>query len=461
MEIKQIFKSQQLINYLSIPYFLYIFFVTIFGRTFNGLLVGPFRLGELVIGSSILIMIFILFNFRKNLIHPMLLKVFFSLIVVFVISALLSNSNFFDTYTYKSSSILWTLSFIYLGAMLFKSEYTDIFIKFLYIFSPLTYIFTIVFFPNPIFNFFVLNSDKMDYLKSSDILLTYLLLNFLTKRYSNNEKFSYRFFLFSTAIIAPLLSFMSRGAFLSLILYCLFEIFYIKRFVIKNKFYSLLVFLFSTIFFILSTVIITTEIDFEFLNFGKKIQIVDENANVVASGRTEVVKRQLPIVFVEREFFGTTLSIFYQDGRFYSTEPTANWRLQLWQDVIEDVNKKGRLFYGYGFSEIIPAMALPDNNGNDSTNENLHNYFVQAFARGGIVYLLLLILVIFVYLRLWIMTKGNYLILQFVIPVLVVSSFDPSLETVRFPFIYYSFLGYFISNKKLYSYKESKVSIFK
>ena len=425
----------------------------IFGRTFNGLFIGPFRLGELVIGFSILLMVFILFYFRKNLVDQTLLKLFFLLIVIFVVSAVLSNSNFLNTYTYKSSSILWTLSFIYLGSTLFQSEYRDRFIKFLYIFSPLTYIFTIVFYPNPLYNFFVVNSDKFDYLKSSDIVLTYLLLNFLTKRYSGNEKFSYKFFIFSTAMIAPLLSFMSRGAFLTLILYCLFEIFYIRRFVIKNKLYSLAIFLFSTILFALSTVIITTEIDFEFLNFGKKIEIVDENQNVIASGRTEVVKRQLPIVFIEREFFGTTLSVFYKDGRFYSTEPTANWRLQLWQDVIEDVNNKGRFFYGYGFSEIIPAMTNPDNNGNDSTNENLHNYFVQAFVRGGIIYLLLIISVILTYLRIWVVTKGNYLILQFVIPVLVVSVFDPTLETVRFPLIYYSFLGYFLSDEKLYSDK--------
>ena len=64
MEIKQILKSKLLINYLSIPYFL-IFFVIIFGRTFNGLFIGPFRLGELVIGFSILLMVFILFYFRK------------------------------------------------------------------------------------------------------------------------------------------------------------------------------------------------------------------------------------------------------------------------------------------------------------------------------------------------------------------------------------------------------------
>ena len=64
---------------------------------------------------------------------------------------------------------------------------------------------------------------------------------------------------------------------------------------------------------------------------------------------------------------------------------------------------------------------------------------------------------LFTYLKILILTKGNYLILQFVLPVLIVSIFDPTLETVRFPLIYYSFLGYLLSNKKLYSNKYWKV----
>lgn len=447
--IKEKLKSKEILNLLSILFFLYIFFLTIFGRTFNGLFIGAYRIGELVIGFSILMMIFVLLNFKEKIInktlHTMLLILFF----LFVFSAFMSSSNLFSTYTYKASSIYWTLSFLYIGSKVFQSDYTDKFIKFLFIFSPLTYIFTIVFFPNPLWNFFRTYSDKFDYLKSSDILLTYVLLNFLTKRKSNNEKFTFKFFIFSSALIAPLLSFMSRGAFLSLLVYFSIELIMQFKFINKNKIYSLLYFLLALLLFALSIIIITTEIDFEFLNFGKKIEIV-EDQNVVASGRTEVVKRQLPIVFVEREFFGTTLSVFYQDGRFYSTESTANWRLQLWQDAIEDVNKKGRFFYGLGFAEIIPVMTNPDNNGNDSTNENLHNYFVQAFVRGGIFYLFLFILIIYTYIKIWIDKKNNYLILQFVLPIILVSIFDPTLETVRFPVIYYSFLGYFLTDNKIY-----------
>ena len=43
-------------------------------------------------------------------------------------------------------------------------------------------------------------------------------------------------------------------------------------------------------------------------------------------------------------------------------------------------------------------MELEDNNGNDSTNENVHNYFVQVFARGSLIHLLLVLLLIYPYL---------------------------------------------------------------
>ena len=261
---------------------------------------------------------------------------------------------------------------------------------------------------------------------------------------------SLTFFLLSSALIAPLLSFMSRGAFLAFLIYFSIEVFSIRKAVLKNKLKLLFTLLLSVLIFALSTIIITTDIDFEFLNFGKKIEII-EDQNVLASGRAEVVARQLPIVFVEREFFGTTLSIFYQDGRFYSTEVTANWRLQLWQDVIEDVVSKDRMLVGYGYAEIIPAMTDPLNNGNDSTNENLHNYFVQVFARGGLLQLLIVISIIIAYIRIFIIQKNNYKILQYILPIIVVSVFDPTLETVRFPLVYYSFLGYFLSDKKVYS----------
>ena len=118
--------------------------------------------------------------------------------------------------------------------------------------------------------------------------------------------------------------------------------------------------------------------------------------------------------------------------------------MQLWQDIIDDMATKDLIYTGYGYKEIIPAMTLEDNNGNDSTNENVHNYFVQSFARGGLIHLILLLLFHLSILIYWKRKYGNLKIIQYMMPVLLVSSFDPSMESVRFPLIYYTFLGFFL-----------------
>jgi hypothetical protein len=89
-------------------------------------------------------------------------------------------------------------------------------------------------------------------------------------------------------------------------------------------------------------------------------------------------------------------------------------------------------------------MELEDNNGNDSTNENVHNFFVQTFARGGLSHLVVIVGLNLSILIYWKKKYKNYKIIQFMFPLLLVASFDPALETVRYPFMYYTFLGYFL-----------------
>ena len=92
------------------------------------------------------------------------------------------------------------------------------------------------------------------------------------------------------------------------------------------------------------------------------------------------------------------LSLYIQDGRLFSTDPTTNWRLDIWQDVYDDLEDKERLLRGYGYGEIIPVMTdptAPGRLGRDGLNEHVHNYFVTTFARGGIFNLIM-----FLYLHL-------------------------------------------------------------
>ena len=44
----------------------------------------------------------------------------------------------------------------------------------------------------------------------------------------------------------------------------------------------------------------------------------------------------------------------------------------------------------------------------------------------------------------------NFKILKFMIPIFIVSFFDTSMESVRFPFLYYSFIGYFFNEDSIY-----------
>ena len=38
--------------------------------------------------------------------------------------------------------------------------------------------------------------------------------------------------------------------------------------------------------------------------------------------------------------------LYIIDGRIYSNDVTSNWRLQIWQDVIEDLIKKNKILFG-------------------------------------------------------------------------------------------------------------------
>jgi O-antigen ligase len=142
------------------------------------------------------------------------------------------------------------------------------------------------------------------------------------------------------------------------------------------------------------------------------------------------------------------LSFYILDGRLTSQDITTRWRLDIWQDVIEDMFQDKLVIKGYGYNEIIPAMIDPNEpgrTGRDGTNENLHNYFVNIFARGGIFQLILFLIFFYLIIYLFKESSKKSRISALIICALMTSSFDPSMESVQFPFIFYFFLGYLIN----------------
>jgi len=148
------------------------------------------------------------------------------------------------------------------------------------------------------------------------------------------------------------------------------------------------------------------------------------------------------------------LSFYIEDRRIYSTDPTTNWRLDIWQDVVEDLNDKNRVIRGYGYGEIIPVMTdptAPGRLGRDGLNENVHNYFVNTFARGGLINLVLFIYLNIELIKLLKSSGLRYHAFTYMLPCLFMSSVDMTMEGVQFPLIYYFFIGYFLSEKTLKS----------
>ena len=121
------------------------------------------------------------------------------------------------------------------------------------------------------------------------------------------------------------------------------------------------------------------------------------------------------------------------DGRVYSSDGNFNWRLQIWQDVIDYSIKESTIFFGSGYQEVIPAMQIAGRDGSDGLNENVHNFLVNIYARGGLLqlgifsYILILIFINFTPSR----YAGNFY--AAVGALLFASLFDASMENVHFP----------------------------
>jgi hypothetical protein len=145
------------------------------------------------------------------------------------------------------------------------------------------------------------------------------------------------------------------------------------------------------------------------------------------------------------------LSLYISDGRLKSKDNTTDWRLDIWQDVFYDMKEKNIIIQGYGHNEIIPVMtdpSAPGRLGRDGLNENVHNYFVNIFARGGVLQLIIFVAFYIALLKTWKKHNSDYSIVILLIPVLFNSTLDMSMEGVQYPLVFFAFLGYLYATEK-------------
>ena len=191
------------IAYISV---IIIFPTMLFGRSFIGLQYGGIRLGELIIfGGFFISIIFFIYSFvnPKFFYKEILLsRVHQLFIFLFILSVFINRTLVTSPYTYKVSSYIWTVGFIFLGKLVAENEIINKKIIILLITAlPLNYLFSTGRYPNIIMGFFREYSDKFQFLKGSDILLTYLIAIILSYILFDSQKIKFLFLFFSSGLM--------------------------------------------------------------------------------------------------------------------------------------------------------------------------------------------------------------------------------------------------------------------
>jgi len=425
--------SKKLFEYI---YIFLIFSIVFLGRPFTGIIFFGFRLGEILVGAGLILFFGIALKFKLFKDLSQIFYTHLSLVILFLAYVMFNGPGQFDTYIFKSSSFIWMISYIYLGY--FLSKIHNINNTFLLFSIPLLLIFVFSFYKYPQFliDFFTNYSDKFDFPKGSDLLLLLVLSSYLFKNHINNKEYYFWYFFITFSVFLPGLLFKSKGAFLPAALIVIVELVSMRKFLIRNYFKSAFALLIGVLLFISSTLFIWGD-----LTFGRIAEIEEvEIPTIVSDTLSKNVKKNE----TDEIFY----SFYFSENRLFSTNNTANWRLQIWQDVYYDLLEQNKLFFGYGYFEIIPAMDTPVRQGNDGTNEHVHNFMINILARAGIIGVVAYFFLIYQIIKLYFEKQDDYQILNFIFPLLLTSFFDSSMESVRFPFITYTFIGFFIGYQK-------------
>ena len=435
-------------------YSLLIGIVFIFDRSIVGFMISGQQVGKLIVGIGFLAtFLFIILRFYNlNLLnlddYSLSLSILSAIVLTFFISIFLYGTNIFSAYTFRTSSYIWTASILYISLVIFQDinkykKLIDIFIYPILLIPFVHYIFSTGYYPNFVMDFFIKFSDKFTFNKASDIMMTAISINFVYFKVGKNKYYNLLYLVFSISLLLPLLLLMSRGSFLSAFVFLFGMLIFHRKYLLSNIRKTFSILLIGSITFIASTYNVG-DVNFNFNpGFGEQtVQPLNDTIQQIAKKNDT------------RKAF---LSLYFDNGRLVSHDNTTNWRLDIWQDVIEDMNNKNILLRGYGYNEIIPVMldpSAPGRLGRDGLNENVHNYFINILARGGIFQLLLFTLFHLSVLNVWYQKNKNLEILIYFIPVMINSSLDITMEGVQFPFIYYSLLGIFFNFQESHIQKE-------
>jgi hypothetical protein len=360
----------------------------------------------------------------------------FQLIILSCFVVLLVNlPTEFNLSLIKQSSFVWSVSFIFIGIYFLTVFSHNLIVLFMGAVLLGSYFITFINYPNFIIDFFISYSDKFQFIKAADQLLLLVVFNTLFKKIEVSSTIKFYVFAFSSSIFLPYFISQSRGSLLAAAIFIVLNSMSYYKFLIGNKFKSLFIILFSVILFYVSSYLLS----------GINFQDIDSEENVILEVTTQIEDGILKQKDISRGF----LSFYFEEGRIKSSDNTTDWRLDIWQDLIDDLISKNKIYFGFGYEGIFEIMldpSAPGRLGRDGLNENVHNYFFNILGRGGLFQLIIFLYLYIKIYKTWVFKnkKIDYFVL--VTPLLIVSSLDVTMEGVQFPFIFYTFMGYFLSD---------------
>lgn len=426
-------------------YSVFLFFVSVFvfARSFMGIYIFGFRIGELAMGFSLLIFIISLATFySSDIFNNLNKKIFF--ITIFLISTtfivnVFLNGNSISTYTFRSSSYIWTTGFLFFGYHFFRVNTLSK--NLIYVGIPILiyiYFFSIYGFPQAIIDFILSISDKFEPHKGSDLLIMYVTIVFVVNKLFMDKRLGFEIFILLTSLYFPLMLFKSRASFIAFLFFSISELYYFRS-NINSNFKRNLLLIFLIIFIFFQSVFFVSGSGFI------KADEIESEVEYVATYRNDPDDEKFRLFYIAEDTLGS------RTIRIFSSDNNLNWRLQIWQDVIYDLLNKNKLILGYGYEDKIPAMLDEGRSGLDRLNENVHNYVVTLLARGGVTTVILYSLLYFMLIKTYKdETKSNYYLI-YLIPVLFNSLFDVAMENSHFPLIFYFFSGMLFHKNKIFN----------
>tara|TARA_X000000368_G_scaffold409281_1_gene390980 strand:+ start:1888 stop:3234 length:1347 start_codon:yes stop_codon:yes gene_type:complete len=427
------------------------FSLLVFTRSFAGIYIFNYRIGEYLVAFGLILTIFLTLYFKLSFeFDKFTLNIFRAIFLAFLVTIFATNSDLLWTYTFRVTSYIWTASYVFVGYYLFKDIFTKTNSYILFFGVLIIYIFGTGNYPDILINLFKQMADKFTFVKASDMVLAIIITNLISLNVLK-KRFSYIYFLITVASFLPLIVQMSRGSAVALFLFFLMYICFNFKFIFFNLKNVLLTVLAVPLIFTFSTYRITqfdlSEVPIEQLDQVLVDSFDDEVGKIKRLTRQgDEVDPFLSFYIEEREHVtGKHLKLISTDGTF-------NWRLDMWQELYYFQDDENKLFLGYGTTNKLPVFLLEYdeqnkfNIGHDKSNEQIHNYFVNIFGRGGFLQLILFIIFHISLYYFYYKKFSNHYILLLFIPSIFNSLTDISMEGVQFPINYYLTYGYLLAS---------------